>query len=102
MKNVLSHGADCFKYVFIDTHYLVQVHRLSITDQINQWQVGEEYQKLKHKQSFKVGQCQMSFTYGILMNRETECKNKITEKNKSCKKKKEKKNNHFHSYVIIS
>lgn len=43
----------------------------------------------------------MSFTYGILMNRETECKNKITEKNKSCKKK-EKKNNHLHSYVIIS
>lgn len=42
----------------------------------------------------------MSFTYGILMNRETECKNKITEKNKSCKKKK--KNNHLHSYVIIS
>lgn len=30
----------------------------------------------------------MSFTYGILMNRKTECKNKITEKNKSCKKRK--------------
>lgn len=43
----------------------------------------------------------MSFTYGILMNRETECKNKITEKNKSFKKKK-KKNNHLHSYVLIS
>lgn len=33
----------------------------------------------------------MSFTYGILMNRETECKNKITEKNKSCKKKRKEK-----------
>lgn len=44
----------------------------------------------------------MSFTYGILMNRETECKNEITEKNKSCKKKQQKKPNHLHSYVIIS
>lgn len=30
-------------------------------------------------------------TYGILINRKRECNNKITEKNKSCKKRKEKK-----------
>lgn len=29
-------------------------------------------------------------TYGILINRKRECNNKITEKNKSCKKRKEK------------
>lgn len=43
-------------------------------------------------------------TYGILINRKRECKNKITEKNKSCKKRKEKKkkNNYLHINVIIS
>lgn len=30
----------------------------------------------------------MLFIYGILMNRKIECKNKIIEKNKSCKKRK--------------
>lgn len=42
----------------------------------------------------------MLFIYGILMNREIECKNKIIEKNKSFKKK-EKKNNYLYFYVII-
>lgn len=89
-KNVHSRGVDCFQYVFIDTDMLYKyTDYRSRIESINDKR-GRNIKKPKHKQNFKVGQCQMSFTYGILMNRETECKNKITEKNKSFKKKKRK------------